>query len=120
MDKSLLFTKLQQTTGDLKPSNDAETKQLQGLQQELAQALINHPALSVTGNRLSDAGIAQSSQVDAQDASATGFTHIEKLLQGGILQLDPAPQPPPAPLVFRRETPFRSNLLGNSVADWGG
>src|SRR5579859_6243490 len=120
MDKSLLFTGLQQLTGDLKPSNDAETKQLQGLQQELAQALISHPALSVTGSRLIDSGFAQPVQASAQKASPAGFAYIEKLLQAGILNLNPPAQPPqPAPLVFRRETPFRSNLLGNSVADWG-
>jgi hypothetical protein len=120
MDKSLLFTELQQLTGDLKPSNGTETKQLQGLQQELAQALISHPALSVTGSRVSDAAIAQPLQAGAQGASATSFPHIEKLLLAGILDLNPSSPPPqPAPLVFRRETPFRSNLLGNSVADWG-
>ena len=43
------------------------------------------------------------------------FSHVSDLLT-----VTPAAQATaPAPLVFRRETSFSSNLLGNSVPQWG-
>jgi hypothetical protein len=111
MDKTQLVDSLQQLTGNLKPRGQAELKELDALERNLAQTLLDHPGLSVTGNQLLNASAREQSGV-----GAARLTHLADLL---LRQPPTAGTSPPAPLVFRRETAFRNNLLGGSVPDWG-
>ncbi len=115
MDETQLFSRLHQLTGNLKPANPAESRELDALQQTLAQALLNHPELTVTGNQLLDFGTTPQPGALPSEAATAKFTRIAELLQ----QPHPGAFSVPAPLIFRRDTAFRTGLLGNSIPEWG-
>ena len=107
------LVRLQHLTGRLTPSANAPTDELGRFERTLAQHLRDHPDLTIRGNRLTDEGAPVLE--DASDAFAQRIRNLETELAG-----QPAgPASATAPLVFRRETAFRSNLLGNSVPEWG-
>jgi hypothetical protein len=125
METNRLLSQIQALIGNLRPANQAETKELKALGRALGQALVDHPDLSVTGNSVAAAAPSQSAQMETTgktETSAASSSHIVELLKSELLQLSPSPQagavPPAKPLIFRRETPLRSNLLGSSVAEW--
>ena len=126
METNRLLSQIQTLIGNLRPANQAETKELKALARALGQALVDHPDLSVTGNSVAATAPSQSAQMEttgkAETSAAASPSHIVELLKSELLQLGPSPQagavPPAKPLIFRRETPLRSNLLGSSVAEW--
>lgn len=112
MNKPRILGRLQQLTGSLKPAPQTSRDQLTGLQQRLAEHLIRDADFTVSGNRMH-----HEAAEDAQraDASTEQFSHLQHLFEDSKL----AERAGESPLVFRRETEFRSNLLGNSVPAWG-
>jgi hypothetical protein len=112
MDKSQILGRLQRLTGNLKPTPETSSEQLTKLQQRLTEHLIQDSEFTVSGNRLHHE-VAE----DAESAvdSTEQFSHLKHLFEDSKL----AERAGTSPLVFRRETDFRSNLLGNSVPAWG-
>ena len=111
MNKQQIHTRLQQITGGLRPAAGADHEQLTKLQRSLAQQLAADPEFTVFGQRLHHEGAQHLEAFTDVDQ----FSHLDQLLEPAIL----ADEPAIAPLVFKRETEFRSNLLGNSVPVWG-
>ncbi len=109
MDTRVVLGKLHHLTGRLKPSADTSAADLTALERALAEHLVTHPELAVSGNRLGDVDAADDEIVDER------LSHLADLLE----RPPAADTAEPAPLVFRRETAFRSALLGNSVPEWG-
>lgn len=112
MNKQHIRTKLQQITGGLKPAVGASGDQLKALQRSLAEQLSVDAGFTVFGHRLHHEG-AQHLEVVTEEADQ--FSHLDELFERPVF----AEEPTVAPLVFKRETEFRSNLLGNSVPVWG-
>jgi hypothetical protein len=111
VNTSLILSRLQQIVGNLRPAPGTSAEELRALQRSLAQQLIADPAFRVLGNRVPDA-----TAPPADPSPASGqFSHLSDMLERSA-----APKPAAAPpLVFQRETAFRSSLLGNSVPEWG-
>ena len=107
------LVRLQHLTGRLSASPSAPTDELDRFERTLAQHLRDHPDLTIRGNWLTDEGAPVLE--DASDALAQRLRNLETALAGQSA----GPASATAPLVFRRETAFRSNLLGNSVPEWG-
>lgn len=112
MDRERILTRLQQLTGNLKPSERSTTGDLHSLQKNLAEHLIRDADFSVFGERLHHEGVGHLET--AREASLDRFPHLGPLLQSSSSVDDQA-----APLVFRRSTAFQNNLVGNSVPVWG-
>src|SRR6267154_2381496 len=112
MNKQPLRTRLQQLTGGLKPVAGAANEQLRGLQKSLALQLTINPEFTVFGQRLHHEG---AQHLEAATDMADEFSHLDELFDQPAIESGPTIPP----LVFRRETEFRSNLLGNSVPAWG-
>jgi hypothetical protein len=112
MDTKQILASLEQLTGNLKPGNATEREQLDALQFILTELLLSHPELSVTGNPMLD--ITPAAPGSVQPNTGAIPPHIADLLQQPIARATG-----PAPLVFRRGTAFRNNLLGDSVPEWG-
>ena len=112
MNTQHLRTRLQQLTGGLKPAGGAGAEQLKKLQYSLAEQLAADSDFTVFGQRLHHEG-AEHLEAVAEDAAQ--FSHLDELFE----RTDVTEPAEVAPLVFRRETEFRSNLLGNSVPVWG-
>lgn len=105
------LARLQQLTGRLTALPDAP-EELGRFERTLARHLRDNAELTIRGNRLPHEGA--DTLEDAADAFAPGIENLESEL---------ARQPAAAtsaasPVIFRRETAFRSNLLGNSVPEW--
>ena len=113
MDYTLLG-KLYQLTGTLKPTGNTTVNDLKTFQRRLANELIRNPDLDISGNQLHHEGVMPDSTPDLFER----FSHISDLFEGGVASPTEATAGP-APLVFRRETAFRNNILGNSVPSWG-
>lgn len=111
MNRTLILNRLQQLTGSLKPAQGTSADELPALQLSLAEQLVTDPAFPISGNHLPHEGA--QSEPTADPSGKIG--HLDALLSG----LTETPIPRPVPLVFRRETAFSSNLLGNSVPSWG-
>jgi hypothetical protein len=103
-------TRLQQLTGGLRPAQGTGSDQLKALQRNLAAELAANADFSVLGHRLHHEG-AQHLEVVSEEGGE--FSHLDKLFEQPLRA-----EGTPAPLVFKRETEFRSNLLGNSVPTW--
>ena len=106
------LARLQHLTGRLTPSSSAPADELARFERTLARHLRDHPDLTISGNRLPHEG------ADALEDESDAFTRRIRNLEA---ELTGQPMGPAAaaPLVFRRETAFRSTLLGNSVPEWG-
>jgi len=113
MEKELLFTRLQQLTGSLKPTQRTTAGDLHELQRSLAEQLVSDPSFTVFGERLHHEGAEHLEAV-------TRTTHEQFPHLSSLLEVPPrVEEGVAAPLVFRRETEFQNNLLGNSVPAWG-
>ena len=113
MEKELIFSRLQQLTGSLKPTQRTTTADLQELQRNLAEQLVRDPSFTVFGERLHHEGAEHLEAVTRP--SLEQFRHV-----ASIVEVPPRVEEGTAPpLVFRRETEFQNNLLGNSVPAWG-
>jgi hypothetical protein len=112
MNKELILTRLEQLTGTLKAPSRSAGADLKALQHKLAQQLIQNPETTITGSWLHHAAAQETSL--AADSTAR-FAHLDDLFARAA-SIEPAPV---APLIFRRETAFRSDLLGSSVPAWG-
>ena len=109
MDKQQIFSRLQQITGTLRTVN--ETADLQQLQRKLATELAINPHLEITGTQSPHEAADAETAIDLNKR----FDHLTELLdKQGLTGLNTG-----SPLVFRRETAFSNNLLGNSVPLWG-
>src|SRR5262245_38576340 len=114
MDTELILTRLQQLTGNLQPGDRTTAAELLNLRRSLAEHLKKDPALTVFGQRFH--------HDDAQHLDSTAktirskFTDLEQFV---ATQPEIEETTTGSPLVFRRETEFHSNLLGNSVPSWG-
>jgi len=107
-----LFDRLRQVTGRLTAAPGAPEDELARFERALVEHLREHPDLSIHGNRL---------VFDASEPAAeTQATSAEAVRVGPSLTI-PAVESgrTPGVRVFRRETAFRSTLLGNSVPEWG-
>lgn len=113
MEKELIFTRVEQLTGNLKPTGRASGEDLKALQRTLAESFADDPNFQVFGDRLHHAG-AHHMEAASASKSTERFSHLEDLLERRV-----AEEPTTPPLVFRRETEFHNNLLGLSVPVWG-
>jgi hypothetical protein len=111
MNRPLILSRLQQLTGKLKSAPGTSRDVLTKLQRRLTKHLIQNPAFNVSGNRMPHEIVEETER--AADLTEQ-FSHLSDLFD----DKRPAKQAEAAPLVFRRETAFHSNLLGNSVPDW--
>lgn len=112
MDRERILTRLQQLTGNLRPSEHSTTGDLHSLQKNLAEHLIRDAEFPVFGERLHHEGVGHLET--AREASSDSFPHL-----GSLFESSPRASDQPAPLVFRRSTAFQNNLLGSSVPVWG-
>jgi hypothetical protein len=112
MEKELIFTRVEQLTGNLKPAGRASAADLKDLERTLAESFADDPTFQVFGDRLHHAG---AHQMEAASRPAERYSHLEELLERRVVS-EEATAPP---LVFRRETEFHNNLLGQSVPVWG-
>ena len=95
---------VQHLVGRLTITDATRAEDLARLERTLTDHARRFPRLTVLGNQLSHETVAEAIH-ETFDATAAG-----------VLAAEAAPGP--APLVFRRETAFRSPLLGNSVPEW--
>lgn len=112
MNKDLTLTRLEHLTGNLRPTAGTTSEELRTLHRQLAEQLLENPAFTVTGNRLHHEG---AEHLEAATDLSDGFPHLEDLFERSTRDAET----PAASLVFRRETAFHNNLLGNSVPEWG-
>ena len=107
------FVRLQHLTSRLTSSSNAPADELGRFQRTLAQHLRDHPDLTIRGNRLPHEGS------DVLEDESGAFAQRVRNLETELAGQPAGSAPAAAPLVFRRETAFRSTLLGNSVPEWG-
>ncbi len=112
MEKELIFTRVEQLTGNLKPTGRASGADLKALQRTLAESFADDSTFQVFGDRLHHAG---AHQMEAASGPVERYSHLEELLEGRVVTEEAAAPP----LVFRRETEFHNNLLGQSAPVWG-
>ena len=105
------LARLQQLTGRLTPSPDAP-EELGRFERSLARHLRDNVDVTIRGNRLPHEG------ADALDDATDAFTNRMRDVEADLARQPAATTPTAAPLIFRRETAFRSSLLGNSVPEW--
>jgi hypothetical protein len=106
------LARLQQLTGRLTPSPNAPTNELDRFERTLAQHLRNNADLTIRGNRLPYEG------ADLLDGETDVFAHRIRNLESELARQPAGSAPTASPVIFRRETAFRSNVLGNSVPEW--
>lgn len=111
MNSPLILSKLQQLTGNLKPAPGTRDDDLKALELHLAERLIQDPTITVSGNRTLHA-MAEGAEAFADPTRR--FGHVIPILDRPVTGESTAP----SPLIFRRETNFTNNLLGNSVPEW--
>ena len=112
MEKELIFTRVEQLTGNLKPTGRASGADLKALQRTLAEGFADDSTFQVFGDRLHHAG---AHQMEAASGPPERFRHLEYLLERRVVSDEPATPP----LVVRREPEFHSTLLGHSSPVWG-
>jgi len=105
------LARLQQLTGRLTPSPDAPDE-LGRFERTLARHLRDHADITIRGNRLPHEG------ADAPDEATDAFANRIRDLEAELARQPATTTPAASPVIFRRETAFRSNLLGNSVPEW--
>src|SRR5215813_4853968 len=109
MDNGAILARLHSLTGNLKPASGSRPDELRLLQLSLLERLVVNPDLTVSGNRTRQ-------EFSQPVAAAESLSHLSGLLDR--LKARTAMQAAVTPLVFRRETAFNSNLLGNSAPSW--
>ena len=113
MNRPLILSKLQQFTGKLKSAPGTSSDELPELQRHLAEQLIQDSEFTVSGNCLHHEA---AEEIEDVADPAERFSHLSGLFEESRRAERAAT---PTARVFRRETAFHSNLLGNSVPDWG-
>jgi hypothetical protein len=98
--------KLQQIVGHLAVPESGRVEELARFERTLAEHLRSNPNLTIRGNTLSHQS---PDETAGPEARVPDFDAV-----AGDSPLATAT----TPLIFRRETAFRSNLLGNSVPEW--
>jgi hypothetical protein len=99
--------RLQEIVGRLAVADPSGREDLARFQRTLAEHLATNPDLSIRGNRLGH-------QAASDDPRAPKLSQFEGLFASG----SPQSAGTASPIVFRRETAFRSPFLGNSVPEW--
>ncbi|HTI92562.1 MAG TPA: hypothetical protein VL727_18330, partial [Puia sp.] len=117
MDKQLLLERLQKLTGTLSATGTTGIADLKTLHRKLAEQLIHNPDLVISGTQLAH-------EETQADPVLSRFDHLSDLLDeataaAATTTASATLTTAAAPLIFRRETAFRNNLLGNSVPSWG-
>jgi hypothetical protein len=107
------LSRLQQLTGRLTPSPTAPADDLARFERTLAQHLRDNADLTIKGNRLPHEG------ADVLDEATEAFVQRIRNLESELARQPARAASAASPVIFRRETAFRSNLLGNSVPEWG-
>ena len=100
--------KLQQIVGRLAVSEGTRVEELVRFEQTLAKHLAANPDLTIRGNQLN---LEAADDLDLTEPRLAKFDALfarESATAAGAA----------SPLIFRRETAFRSNVLGNSVPEW--
>jgi hypothetical protein len=105
------LARLQQLTGRLTPSPDAPDE-LVRFERTLARHLLDNADITIRGNRLPHEG------ADALGESTDAFANRIRDIEAELARQPASAAPAASPVIFRRETAFRSNLLGNSVPEW--
>ena len=109
------LARLQQLTGRLTPSAEAPGDELGRFEGTLVRHLRDHADLTIKGNRLPHEG------ADHLEDATEDFAQRVRNVESGLAR-QPAGSTragvTPAPAIFRRETAFRSNLLGTSIPEW--
>lgn len=100
--------KLQQIVGRLAVSEGTRVEELVRFEQTLAKHLAANPDLTIRGNQLNLEAAADLDLTESRLAKFDALFAHESATAAGAA----------SPLIFRRETAFRSNLLGNSVPEW--
>ena len=112
MNKQVVLNLLHRITGGLAPAEGSSADALQKWQRQLAELLHRHPRLDLTGISRLHESAAPAGVVDPESADA--YAHLNDLFERPVDDGTSA-----APRVFRRETAFRSVVLGSSVPPWG-
>ncbi len=113
MDRERILTRLQQLTGNLKPSERSTARDLGELQRTLVKHLAKDADFAVSGERLHHEGVEHLEAT--REVSFDHFSHLDPIIRASIAADDTTV----TPLVFRRATEFQSSLVGNSVPAWG-
>ncbi len=113
MNRPLILSKLQQFTGKLKSAPGTSRDELMELERQLATQLIQDSEFTESGNPHNHQ---TNEEIEGTADPAEQFSHLSSLFEDSR-RAQRAVTPPPR--VFRRETAFHSNLLGNSIPEWG-
>jgi len=105
------MARLQQLTGRLTSTPDAPDE-LGRFQRTLVKHLRANADLPIRGNWLPHEG------ADIVEEAGEGFSEHVRGLDMELAREPTGSPPVVSPLIFRRETAFRSNLLGSSVPEW--
>jgi hypothetical protein len=111
VDRPARFAQLYQQIGRVTLDADTRGDELDRFHRALGADALD-PGLRITGNRLAHEG----ADAIADPEHARQF--VDRIADAVAKPAAAADRTSP-PLIFRRETAFRSNLLGNSVAEWG-
>ncbi len=112
MDKERILTRLNQLTGNLRPADRTTTNDLHDLQKTLVEHLARDESFAVLGERRHHEGVRHFEAT--REAAPDQFAHVEPLIESSLGIEDHTV----SPLVFKRETEFQNNLVGNSVPVW--
>jgi hypothetical protein len=111
MHENPLLATLAKLCGDITLANNINADEILRLQQILATAIINDPALPNSNYRLAETGSFSPEQLQTIE-----LQHLGSVLQ----KIEEAPQAIDKSIrVFRREVPFVSSQQAGSVPDWG-
>jgi hypothetical protein len=111
VDTRARFTQLYQQIGRVTLDADTPGDELDRFHRALAGVHAVNPDLRITGNRLAHEGA--DAIVDPEHARA-----FADRIADAVAKPPTAADTTASPRIFRRETAFRSNLLGNSVPEW--
>ena len=105
------LARLQRLTGRLTPSPEAPDE-LARFEHTLARQLRDNADITIRGNGLPHEG------GDSLEEPTDAFAKRIRAIEAALSRQPAATTPAAASVIFRRETAFRSSLLGNSVPGW--
>ncbi len=111
MKEEQMLALLARLCGDIAVANNTDTSKVLQLQESLASAIINEPALTATDSFQFE----QLEDFSTLNLEEADLHHLRKVIQR--VQRS-SPMPDRNFRVFRRETPFVSSQLRGSVAEW--
>jgi hypothetical protein len=114
MDKFLVLNELRRLTGALAPAPGAHRDSLQSFERVVVAALLADSDVPVTGHQLAQEGLGAS---DEAGEALHRFAHLDALFAEPVSR-PRAEASVASPLIFRRETAFRSDLVGLSMPTW--